>query len=66
MHRFNLIAYSSCVYEWQEQLVPCSSENVVEAAEWLSQLRPGGCSCLLDALKVRYSLEIKSSVHIIS
>ena len=51
--RFNLVAYNNSVKKWQEKLVPCSSENVAEASEWLAHLRPGGCSCLLDAVKVK-------------
>ena len=39
--------------KWQEKLVSCSSENMAEASEWLAHLRPGGCSCLLDAVKVK-------------
>ncbi|CAI8007237.1 von Willebrand factor A domain-containing protein 3A [Geodia barretti] len=57
---FNLVAYSSCVKQWQETLAPVHDETMTSAAEWLSQLRPEGSSCLLHALKLSLESGVKN------
>lgn len=49
---FNMVAYSGTARRWKESIAPCTDENVATAIQWIAQLRPGGCSCLLHALKV--------------
>lgn len=58
---FNMVVYSSSVRKWQESLVPCTVENVAMAVQWISQLKPEGSSCLLNALKVLCRLKDTSS-----
>ena len=51
-YSFNMVTYCSSVRRWKEACVPCTNENVEAAVQWVSLLTPGGCSCLLHALKV--------------
>ena len=51
--RFNLVVYSSSVRVWRDDFASPTEESVGSAVQWLSgEVRPGGCSCLLQALKV--------------
>ena len=44
--------------KWRrENLVVASDGNVAEAQKWLEELRPGGSSSLLHALKVMLALK---------
>jgi len=49
---FNIVTYASTVSKWQEELVPVSGDCCAQAVQWLHEVRAGGASCLLEALKV--------------
>lgn len=49
--KFNVIAFSTYVQPWQQDLVPVSKESVAGALQWLNTLQAGGNSYLLQALK---------------
>ena len=49
---FNIVTYASTATQWREQLSSVSEEHCLEAAQWLQSVKAGGCSCLLEALKV--------------
>lgn len=51
-NRFNLIAFSSSVESWQQELVSVSTESVGDALRWLNTIKARGNSYLLQALKV--------------
>lgn len=52
MKSFNIVTYASTATQWREQLSSVSEEHCLEAAQWLQSVKAGGCSCLLEALKV--------------
>lgn len=51
-YRFNLIAYSTSVHPWQQDLVSLSQESISDSLQWLKEIKAEGNSYLLQSFKV--------------
>ncbi|MFT7519454.1 MAG: Ca-activated chloride channel family protein [Kiritimatiellia bacterium] len=49
--RFNIIAFSSSMCAWSEQLCGYDEESLLSAERWISGLRAGGGTAMLEPLK---------------
>ena len=48
---FNLITYASSVKKWKDNSTVPAKDSLEELKLWLDRIQPGGCSCLLEALR---------------
>jgi Ca-activated chloride channel homolog len=57
--RFSVIAFSSTVRHYEEQLIPATFEQVEKAKKWVEDLRPGGGTAIQPALDAALDLRGK-------
>merc|ERR1719313_2185337 len=62
----NIVAYSSQVVSWREDLVPATEENITSALRFISGLTPGGGTDLLKGMETAFSFTDVQAVSYVS
>jgi len=62
----NVVAYSTQVVAWREDLVPATEENITSALRFISALTPGGGTDLLKGMETAFSFTDVQSVYYVS